>query len=35
MEFDTRAQFEKVSEALKKVTQEYKIYGIYKNGKLK
>ena len=35
MEFDSRVQFEKVSEALKKVTQEYKIYGIYKNGKLK
>jgi prephenate dehydratase len=35
MEFDTRKQFEKVSESIKKVTQEYKIYGIYKNGKLK
>ena len=35
MEFDTIKQFDKVSEAIKKVTQEYKIYGVYKNGKLK
>ena len=35
MEFETIRQFEKVSEAIKKVTQEYKIYGVYKNGKLK
>lgn len=35
MEFDAIRQFEKVSEAIKKVTQEYKIYGVYKNGKLK
>jgi prephenate dehydratase len=35
MEFDAIRQFEKVSEAIKKVTQEYKIYGVYKNGKLR
>ena len=35
MEFDTRKQFEKVSESIKKVTEEFKIYGVYKNGKTK
>ena len=35
MEFDSVKQFDKVSEAIKRVTQEYKIYGVYKSGKIK
>jgi prephenate dehydratase len=35
MEFDSIKKFDKVSEAIKKVTQEFKIYGVYKNGKIK
>jgi prephenate dehydratase len=35
MEFESSGQFEKVSESLRKITQEYKIYGVYKNGKIK
>lgn len=33
MEFDTLEQFEKVIEKMKPVTEEVKVYGIYKNGK--
>jgi prephenate dehydratase len=35
MEFDSTKQFDKVSEAIKRVSQEYKIYGVYKSGKIK
>ena len=34
MEFDSLLQFEQVIEKLKKATEEIKIYGVYKNGKL-
>ncbi len=34
MEFDSLSQFEQVIEKLKKATEEIKIYGVYKNGKL-
>ncbi len=33
LEFDTLEQFYKVIERLRKITEELKIYGIYKNGK--
>lgn len=33
MEFDNAAQFEKVIEKMKVVTEELKVYGVYKNGK--
>ncbi len=35
LEFDTTHQFEKVVETIKPITQNLKIYGVYKNGKLK
>ncbi len=35
LEFDNIAQFETVIEKIKRITEYLKIYGIYKNGKLK
>lgn len=35
LEFNTTQQFEKVIESIKPITQNLKIYGVYKNGKLK
>jgi len=35
MEFDSREQFEKVVKTIQPVTEQIKIYGIYKNGRLK
>jgi prephenate dehydratase len=35
LEFETKEQFEQVMEIMKPITQYLKIYGIYKNGKLK
>ena len=32
MEFDTLAQFNKVMEQVKGITEELKIYGVYKKG---
>ena len=33
LEFETRDQFNKVVEEIKPLTEEFKIYGVYKNGK--
>ncbi len=33
MEFDSIGQFEKVAEGVRKVTEEFRVYGIYKKGK--
>jgi prephenate dehydratase len=35
LEFETLCHFEKVVEAIKPISQNLKIYGVYKNGKLK
>jgi prephenate dehydratase len=35
LEFDSHAQFENVIEIMKPITENLKIYGVYKNGKLK
>ena len=35
LEFDNITQFETVIEKMKQITEYLKIYGIYKNGKLK
>lgn len=35
MEFDSRNQFEKVIKTIQPVTEQIKIYGIYKNGRVK
>jgi prephenate dehydratase len=35
LEFETRNDFDKVIESIKSITQNLKIYGVYKNGKLK
>lgn len=35
LEFETCDEFEAVTKALKPITQNFKVYGVYKNGKLK
>jgi prephenate dehydratase len=35
MEFDSLMQFEEVMKTIEPVTEQTKIYGVYKNGKTK